>query len=274
MTSRADIAKIEQVHARGKLAMSVDLLLDKTTGLFFAQVNGKRVEANTKEKAVKLVVRALDEIANVVWREVIVLRVGKEREGDEDDTIVTHENSRRVFGSLCSFTYFRRERAANPTNPKKQIEREHPVDFEARVALVRKRYLKYGGGVSVSSRDAADARERELRHERATLMRVEQPWDPHNDQEHELPYTPEAWAGIQRIAQTLRDTQAKLNAFARGATSESLAQLAAGGGDLFKRLGPVQVPEQTVYQKQITATFRRQMDAKNHALMKPRKARS
>ena len=272
MTSRADIAKIEQVHARGKLAMSVDLLLDKTTGLFFAQVNGKRLEANTKEKAVKLVVRALDEIANVVWREVIVLRVGKEREGDEDDTIVTHENSRRVFGSSCSFTYFRRERAANPTNPKKQIEREHPVDFEARVALVRKRYLEFGRR-SHHGADISDVRETELRQERANMARVEQPWDPHNDQEYELPYTPEAWAGIQRIAQTLRDTQAKLNAFAQGATSESLAQLAAGG-DLFKQLGPAQVPEQTVYQKQITATFRRQMDAKSRALVKPRKARS
>jgi hypothetical protein len=50
------------------------------------------------------------------------------------------------------------------------------------------------------------------------------------------PYSPEAWAGIQRIARTLRDTQALLGAFVSQATPERFAALATG--DVLRQLGP------------------------------------
>ena len=83
----------------------------------------------------------------------------------------------------------------------------------------------------------ADEAEREARADRDSLKRIDTPWASsfhRTYDEHEIPYTPEAWAGIRRIAATLLEMQAKLDEFARGATPALLAQLA--GGDVFKLL--------------------------------------
>jgi hypothetical protein len=214
------ISKIERVHASRNYLLGVDLLLHKDSGLFYADVNGKRVSADTKEKAIKLVRAALDLVAVVEWREVIVLRVDN-RPGDSGGM----ENGKHVHAASCRFEYIRRERAANPLKPKETIEREHRVEFEQRVALVRENTLRYMKGPEGKLR--ADAEEREFRNARAALVGVESPWQDQQEL-YEIPYSEEAWTGIQRIAAALHETQAKLDAFARSATPEKLKALATG----------------------------------------------
>jgi len=224
----ADHSKIEHIHAPKNISLGVDLYLDKRSGLFFADVGGKRIEKPTKDAAVKSVREALDKITLVEWRQVIVLRVRKrdlERGGGE-------ENSMHVFTASCSFTYFRRERAANPLKPKETIEREHSIEFEEHVAEVRDRHMKFGRASRRDAKHDADRIEAGMRADRAALRYTHQPYGHWHDgtttQEFELPYTEEAWAGIDRIAKTLEDVQARLDTFAKTATIATLAALATG----------------------------------------------
>jgi hypothetical protein len=213
--------------------MSVDLLLNKTTGQFYADVGGKRVTETTKEAAVKKVRELLAKITQTVWYSVILLRV----DARSDDGVRSWENSKAVLSASCSFTYLRRERAKNPLKPKELIEREHPEDFEKQIVDVRKRATPAFGSTA-HKRAEADAAEKNARDQRDALAHVEAIWTHYNKgtKEYELPYSPEAWAGIERIAQALRETQAKLDQFAKNATPDTLAKLAAG--DVLKQLPP------------------------------------
>jgi hypothetical protein len=232
--SRADLSKIERVVSPKNHKLGVDLFLDKRDGKFFADVGGERVSDVTKSGAIEKVRALLAKITVVEWRPVILLRID-ESERDEDD--VGRENDKRVFTASCSFTYLRRERAVHPLKPKELIEREHIDEFEERVAKERKRVASYEFGVAKKIR--ADETEKKLRDDRAALSRTEEPYFSHwnnNSVEHELPYSPEVWAGVQRISQALRETQARLNTLVRTATPTSLARL--GTGDVFKLLPP------------------------------------
>jgi len=228
--SGSHLSKIERVHSPQSHRLFVDLYLNKRNGEFFADVGGERVTSKTKDSAVTRVQELLGKVTQTEWRQVILLRVDESREeGDRGST----ENGKHVFSALCSFTYLRRERAANPLKPKETIEREHADEFEERVKEARERARYFDDRIG-----RADEAERQLRDDRAALVRVEGPWEFNGKvKEYELPYTPEAWAGIQRISQALHETQAKLNEFARGATPEKLAQLASG--DVFKQLPEV-----------------------------------
>ena len=218
------IAKIERVCApqRGN-NIWVDLLLDKRTGVFFAQVNGKRVEAKSKDEAVVLVKAALAAVTQVAWRSVILLRVRDRKREDRDDG--GRENNRPVFSASCDFTYLRRERATNPLKPKETIERDHQEDFEVHVKEARKREAYFERTPAEKRADEMEAR---MRQERDALANVGPLWNHFNEgtTEYELPYTPEAWAGVRRIAQAIHDTQDKLDAFAMAATPERLLALA------------------------------------------------
>lgn len=228
-----DIAKIDRIQASRNLEIGVDLFLDKRTGLFFAAVNGKRIEANTKGKAVERITAALDKVLDVEWRQVILLRV----DARQDDDVCSHENDLDVFSAGCSFTYLRRERAKNPTKKGATIEREHADDFEVRVKREVERHSRHEYN-SVRRKEVANEVEKRMRDSRAALVRVGSPYSSHfaRTKEYELPYTPEAWAGIARIARTLREMQDKLDTFAKQATPATLAQLAKG--DVFKLLPP------------------------------------
>lgn len=221
-----NVVKVERVDApqRGN-NLWVDLLFDKKAGLFFARVGGKRIEAKSKDEAVALTKEALRAVTQVEWREVILIRV-RDRAKDEAD--VAHENNRPVFSSSCSFTYLRRERATNPLKPKETIERLHREDFEIQVRVHRKHEEYFGYGAA-DKKKRGDEAERGMREDRAALAHVEPVWDHfEKTTEYELPYSPEAWAGIERIAQALRDTQAKLDEFAAVATPKILQGLAVG----------------------------------------------
>ena len=221
------VAKIERIYTDGVgHAISADLYLDKGTGMFFADVGGRRIQADTKEKTVQLVKAGLAGVAQVAWREVILLRVN----GLPADSVsASSENSKPVFHVDCSFTYLRRERAANPLQPKKTIEREHREDFEKRVLEARKRAVHFEH-TRKAQQERADVEEAALRDARAVLAHVESQWtylDP-GVTEYEMAYSEEAWTGILRIAQALIDTQARLDAFCRAATPEKLVQLVTG----------------------------------------------
>jgi hypothetical protein len=223
------ISKIERVDApqRGS-ELWVDLLLDKRTGVFFADVNGKRVEAKSKDDAVKLVREALAAVTQVAWRQVLLIRVRERNREDRDDG--GSENNKAVFSASCDFVYLRRERAANPLNPKETIERDHQEDFEVKVKDARKREA-YFERTSSEKKKRSDAVETRMRQERDALSHVGAVWDHFNKgtTEYELPYTPEAWAGVRRIAQTIHETQDRLDAFARTATPDKLLALATSG---------------------------------------------
>jgi len=226
----ADHSKIEHIYAPKNISLGVDLYLDKPSGLFFATVGGKRIEKPTKDAAVKATREALDKITLVEWRQVIVLRVEKrnrERGGGE-------ENSMHVFSASCSFTYFRRERAANPLKPKETIEREHQIEFEERVVKMRDRQMSFDRHArragNRSGKSDADKLEEGMRADRAALRQV----ITKNVEEFELPYTEEAWAGIDRIAKTLEDVQARLDTFAKTATIATLAALASGANTILQ----------------------------------------
>jgi hypothetical protein len=223
------IAKIDRIDApqRGN-RLWVDLLLDKRTGVFFAQVNGKRVEAKSKDEAVKLVQEALAAVTQVAWRQVLLIRVRERNREDRDDG--GSENDRAVFSASCDFVYLRRERAANPLKPKETIERDHQEDFEVKVKAAREREAYFERTPS-EKKKRSDAVEARMRQERDALSHVGAVWDHFNKgtTEYELPYTPEAWAGVRRIAQTIHETQDRLDAFARTATPDKLLALATGG---------------------------------------------
>jgi len=233
----ANVSKIERVSSSKSHALWVDLFLDKQEGTFFADVGGERVAAKTKAEAVKEVIAALDRITEVAWREVILIRIERGRgEDDDDDHVTGNENGLPVFGSSCRFTYFRRERAAHPLRRKEVVEREHREDFERRVAAARKDAAYFGRDKAEKKR-RADEEEQKLRDQRAALLRVSSVWKPGElTAEYEIPYSPEVWAGIQRIARTLRDTQALLDAFVSQATPERFAALATG--DVLRQIGP------------------------------------
>jgi hypothetical protein len=80
------IAKIDRIYVpQHGNHLWVDLFLDKRSGDFFAQVNGKRVEAKSKDEAVKLVREALAAVTQVAWRQVLLIRVRERNREDRDD---------------------------------------------------------------------------------------------------------------------------------------------------------------------------------------------
>ena len=248
----SNISKIERVHAPQNARLWVDLCLNKDSGEFFGSVGGERIRSETKADAIKQLKEALNRVSQVGWRAVILIRIDKNRDvEDGEDERNTTENGRPVYGSSCSFTYLRRERAQNPLNPKETIEREHEEDFELRVADTR-RHAEYFESTPARKKERADKDEAALRAKRSILADVGDQWTHHLDRndEYELPYTPEAWVGIRRIAQALRDTQAQLDTFARGATTEKLAALASGGAVL-AQLPPASKPEAVVETKKV-----------------------
>jgi hypothetical protein len=237
----SNISKIERVSAPQNSTLWVDLCLNKERGVFFAEVGGEHIEEETKAKAIEKIKTALNRVTQVDWRQVILIRVDKRRVvEEEDDERGGTENGKPVYTAHCSFTYLRRERAKNPLKPKETIEREHEEDFELQVAEARDRAGYFERGARKKER--ADQTEREMREKRAILAGVRSQWDHFGDHvvEYELPYSKDAWAGIRRIAQALRDTQAKLDEFARGATTEKLAALVTG--DVLKALPPAPPP--------------------------------
>lgn len=224
------IAKIERVDApqRGN-NLWVDLLLDKRTGVFYADVGGERVRANSKDEAVKLVKSALAAVTQVQWRQVILLRVC---ERDRDRETESRENDMPVFGVSCQLTYLRRERAANPLKPKETIEREHQEDFEDRVQKKREHEAYFSHGAK-DKKKRADEAEAKLREDRAALAHVGPVWNHfERTTEYEIPYTPESWAGVRKIAEAILDTQDRLDEFVRAATPERLLALATSKSPL------------------------------------------
>lgn len=249
----ANVSKVERVQSTKNSALWVDLCLDKREGDFFAQVGDVRVRAPTKGEAVRLVREALDRVTEVAWRAVILIRVDRavvrpdeeDRDDDEEDdgdAVHSREDGRPVYGSACSFAYLRRERAAHPLRPKETVEREHAEDFERRVAQAREREVRFGQSRAYGEK-RADERERELRDQRAALADIGGVWDHEHPRtvEHEVAYSPEAWAGVQRLARALRDTQRQLSAFLRAATPEGLTAL-AGARDALRQLGTGSAP--------------------------------
>jgi hypothetical protein len=236
------ILKIEQISAPRNRELVVTLSMNRETGVFFANVGGKLVEETTKERAVKRIEELLGKITDVPWRQVILLRVDKRRNGVGDDC--SQENSKAVYSASCSFTYLRRERAPNPLVKGRSVEREHADEFEARVLRARERVMEYEHGAK-AKRDRADKEERQLREDRAALVRVDSPWTLHgsSEVEYEMPYTPEAWAGIQRIAAAIIEMQSRLDAFTAQASPEKLAAL--GTGDPLKLLPAAPVVHKT-----------------------------
>lgn len=231
--SGSHLSKIERVHSPQNGRLGADLFLNKRNGMFFADVGGERVSEHTKVAAVARVKELLAKVTQTEWRQVILIRVD---ESEERRDSAGTENGKHVFTASCRFTYLRRERSVNPLKPKETIEREHADEFEERVKEARERaaYFERAGA-------RADEAEKELRSRRDAMADIDSPWEHRKEvKEYELPYSPEAWAGIQRISQVLHETQAKLDEFARGATTEKLAQLVSG--DLFKQLPAAPVP--------------------------------
>lgn len=218
--------KVERVHAPQGGALFVELYLDKDSGKFFATLAGERICAATKSAAIQAIHKALRSISEVQWRGVILLRTNKKPERERDEA-TSYENGRPVFSAGCNFSYCRRERATDPLHPKKQIERDHPVDFEKMIER-RRRVVGQGGYGGVERKKRFDQEEAAMREKRAIHAGVEAPYD-WGYAEHEIPYTQAAWDGIERIAQALRETQAKLDFYTKHATGESLALLSSSG---------------------------------------------
>ena len=61
--------KVETIHAKGNLAFSADLMLDKRDGVFFARVGGEWVREKTKEEATVKTRALLDKVTNVAHRQ-------------------------------------------------------------------------------------------------------------------------------------------------------------------------------------------------------------
>lgn len=230
---------IERVYDLNNSTFGADLRLDRERGIFFALVGGKRIESEKKADAIVHVRAALRSITRVEWRQVILLRVVRKRHDDYS----AEENFLSVFEASCSFTYFRRERARHPFKAKLQIERQHEIDFEALVAAERKKIMTWEK--PHRRKERADSIEAELRHRRTTLANVQPPFsmNDRHTKEYELPYSAEAWAGIERISATLREAQARLDTFAQSATADALAKLGAGAGPLLLLAAPTKNTE-------------------------------
>jgi hypothetical protein len=218
--SGSDTSKIERVSAPGNQAVWVDLCLSKRSGMFWARVGDVRVAEKTKELAIEKTREALSRVFSVRWRQVIVVSVPKNRrDGGESNGIRQHRAS-------CSVHYERVERSPSPMGKGAEIERLHPLDFEAKVAEERRDAGSYWGATAgEKKKKRADEAEAALRQARATLAGSHQVFAREDWVEHEIPYSEEAWAGIERIAATLRETQRRLDGFAAEWTTETLALL-------------------------------------------------
>jgi len=219
--SGSNTSKIERVHAPGNLAVWVDLCLDKRSGTFWSRVGTKEIREPTKEAALKATREALSQIAGVQWRQLIVVTVPRQRP--------EHDSSRNGIPSrseCCSISYERVERAPNPMREDKQIERLHPIDFEEVVQDARESAASRNYGAE--KRRRMDEVEEEKRLERSTLQGSHSVYDWEKDLVYEIPYSDEAWAGIERIAATIKETQRRLDEFAGKWTTDSLAKLGAG----------------------------------------------
>jgi hypothetical protein len=219
--SARDYVKIDTIIGPSH-ALQVDLYLDKEKGMFFGRIDRERIEAPTKVEAVKKIRETLAGMTSIVWRGVIVLRVDTVKEArrlpeDDCDFQTSTHNDKIMCGASCSFSFYRRERAVNPLDAKRTIEREHPIDFEARCAKILDRAGR-------SSWDQTLEREHiaALRKQRDGLQHLDQPWS-HGVEDFELPYSEEAWEGVRRIAATIVETQAKLDAFVRKTDAKQLA---------------------------------------------------
>jgi hypothetical protein len=221
--SGSNTSKIEMVGAPGNASVWVDLCLDKRDGMFWARVGDETVREKTKEQAVKKTREALSRLENVRWRQVIVVSVMKNRR-DGGGT----SNGIEQRHASCSVSYERVERSPNPMRKGEEIERLHPVDFEEKVKEERESAGSYWGGTSGEKKERADEAESKLRQERSALAGSHQVWKHEDRHEHEIPYSEEAWAGIERIAATLRETQRRLDEFASKWTQDSLALLGRG----------------------------------------------
>jgi len=226
-----NISKIERVQAPQGGSLGTDLYLNKEEGFFFADVGNERVLADTKAEAIEKTREALTRVAQTAWREVIVIQAPKQRR-DESDLFSWHNNM-PVFGASCSFHYFRRERAQDPLKSRQTIEREHSADFEVRIKAARR---DVHGWTPEEKRKRADDKEKQMRETRARLGDVHKVYVSDNDVEYEMPYSDEAWAGIERIAKTIRETQERLDAFSKQATPKLLARIASL--DVFTALPP------------------------------------
>jgi hypothetical protein len=217
--SGSKTSKIERIHTRENLDIWVDLCLDKDSGLFWALVGNERIEEKTKESAVSKIREALAKLQSVHWRQVIIVTVPKDR--------ATHSgmsNGIPQHGASCSLAYERVERSPNPMRKKEEIERVHPIDFEKKIkeAIERVRYWEKN---PLKRKTQSDEAEAALRQSRLTLNGSHARWDRENMVEYEIPYSDAAWLGIERIAETLRLTQRRLDDFAAEWTPESLAAL-------------------------------------------------
>lgn len=238
----ANISKIERVHAPRSPDIWVDLCLNKQKGTFFARVGQETIEESTKAEAVRKTQEALARLTTIEWKPVIIIRT-TDRGPRDDHFDGGTENNMPNYSASCSFDYLRRERAVNPLKPKERIERMHSIDFEE-VIKKRRADAGYFERTPADKKRRADEVEAELRHGRAASEFVHNVYNWATRESHfsgardrklheyELPYTEEAWAGVLRIAQTLRETQKKLDAFAAEATPKVLAALGAGKGPL------------------------------------------
>jgi hypothetical protein len=220
--SGSNTSKIERVSAPGNPVVWVDLCLDKRSGFFFAVVGNERISEKTKEAAFEKTRAALAKLGGLAWREVIVVTVAKHRSDGHGQ-----KNGIPQHHASCSVSYERVERSPNPMRRGEEIERLHSADFEDLVAERREHTLSWR---RQNGKEDADREEAELRQQRLSIATSHAVWkhDAKSEVEHEIPYSPEAWAGIERVARTLRETQERLDEFAAGWTQETLSALGHG----------------------------------------------
>lgn len=232
----SNISKIERVFCPKSPDIWVDLCLNKERGLFFARVGQETIEEEKKVDAVRKTQEALTRLYVTEWVPVILIRTIERDKTDDAGT----ENNMPNFQASCEFSYMRRERAQNPLKPKERIERMHTADFEEAVKDKRKWEASFTLGADRKTR--VEEVEATMRQERAANSHVHTVYDwgererhyggGRKRKEYELPYSEEAWAGIQRIAYALRETQQRLDEFAAKATPKTLAALGASSGPL------------------------------------------
>lgn len=227
MASVRNTVKVGRVQASGhSAAPAADLFLDKDSGVFYGRVGERRVEGKTKAEAERKLFQELRRVTGLEWRGVIILRVPKR----DDHSDSSRENDLIVYGAGCQFEYLRRERADNPRPMRllkrtETFEREHVQDFNLRVTAESER-AALGGFDKEDKKQRAAQCEARLRKEREDSSQVQTQWKPwRGEQEIVLPYSDEAWAGLLRIDAALRETQARLDAFAASATVKKLILL-------------------------------------------------
>jgi hypothetical protein len=234
--SGSNILKIERVSVPGNDSVWVDLCLDKKKGVFWARVGNVDVREGTKEEAVKKTKEALSKLSNVQWRQVIVISVSK---AERNEGGVTRRSGIGQHHACCSVSYERVERSTNPTRKNEQIERLHAADFEDQIKEERERAAGWEFD-RLKKKVRADEQEAKFRQARSTLADSREVWEHGAETmiKYEIPYSDEAWAGIERIAETLRAMQKRLDEFAAEWTTESLAALGSGTDTLFLRAAP------------------------------------